>query len=465
MKKEKIHFVGIGGIGMSAIAKVLVNDNVHITGSNLGENSNVKTLKNLGVKIMLEHDTKNIEDDHTLLVISSAIKEDNPEYIEAKRKNIPIIKRSDMLGRIIKKKRGICISGTHGKTSTTAMIGSILETNGLDPTILNGGIINAYSDNAKIGEGKFIVAESDESDGSFVDMNCEISVVTNIEPEHMEFYKTFKNLKNYFEKFIVQPLSNGGISVICIDSPVVKEIYQKIPNKEKIFTYGTNDAADFKVFNVKESIEGLKFDVICKDGEIIQNIFMPMHGEHNTINILAAITIAKHLKIPNNIIKNGLANCFGVQRRFTRVGKVNNTNIIDDYAHHPTEIKATIKGAKAIIDTEKNKVVTVFQPHKYTRTRDLFEEFCEAFFDSDTLILADIYSANQDPIPGITLQKLAEGIRNKGHKNVIELKDEKELTKLLAKNVKNGDIIMCLGAGSISSWSRKLAVELKKIVG
>lgn len=466
MDKKKIHFIGIGGIGMSAIAKVLLHDGVEITGSDFGEDKNVQALKKMGVEIAKGHSPENIKDDHTLVIRSTAIKDDNIEVVTAKKKNIPVIKRSAMLGRIIKQKKGICISGTHGKTSTTAIVGEVLEAGGFDPFIINGGIINNYGSNIKVGYGDYVVAESDESDGSFVDMCCKIAVVLNIEEEHMEFYKTFSNVKKYFTKFIIQAIDRGGIAVVCNDSETVREICDKLPEKErkKVITYGFEDGADYQAKNVKQTIDGLYFDVKTKSGKVLKNLFLPMYGLHQAQNSLAGIAIGEYLEMSGEEIEKGLANCFGVQRRFTRVGKVKDISIIDDYAHHPTEIMATIKTAKGLIDSKKNNVFVVFQPHKYTRTQDLFYEFCHAFFDADILVLADIYATNQEPIEGVNRENLARCIRKAGHKQVIELEDEKELPKVVAKNIKSGDIILCLGAGSISSWSRKLPAQLEEYI-
>jgi UDP-N-acetylmuramate--alanine ligase len=451
---------------MSAIAKVLLHDGVEITGSDLGENENVKTLKKMRVDIVRGHSVENIRDDHTLVIRSSAIKDDNIEVLEAEKKNIPVIKRSAMLGYLVKERKGICISGTHGKTSTTAIVGEVLEAGGLDPTIINGGIINNYNSNIKLGKGNYLVAESDESDGSFVDMRCKIAVVTNIEEEHMEFFKTFDNVKKYFTKFITQAIDREGIAVVCTDNETVREVCDKLPEKERlgVITYGFEDGVDYQAKNIKQTIDGLYFDVEKKSGKVLKNVFLPMYGIHQVQNSLVAIAIGEYLKMSEEEIINGLSKCLGVQRRFTKAGVVKDVHIIDDYAHHPTEVMATIKTAKGLVNPEKNRVLVVFQPHKYTRTQDLFYEFCHAFIDADILVLADIYSANQKPIKGVNRENLAKCIRNVGHKNVIELEDEKELPKVVAKNIKSGDIVLCLGAGTISDWSRKLPTQLKEYI-
>ena len=379
-------------------------------------------------------------------------------------------------------KQGITVAGTHGKTSTTAMIAVLLESAGLDPIVINGGIINYFGSNAKFGEGKFVVAESDESDASFVDLPSFIGVVNNIEPEHLEFYGgDFELVKTYYQKYITQ-IPASGLVAMCIDDSEVKKLYQNLSATQKnLASLSIDDEnADYFGFNISLAASGLKFDVKIKsNGEssfylgegssrqqkmvrVIKDIKMPAYGIHNVKNALAPVAIGTFLGLSEEKIKEGLANYSGVQRRFTKTGEVNGITIIDDYGHHSTEIKAVFKAARAILPN--HKLIVVFQPHKYTRTRDLFNEFCNAFTDVDTVIIADIYSAGQDPIAGITSDVLIEGIKKTGHKNVLRLNSENDLPQLIKEHAKSGDMVVCIGAGSISNWAHSLPQKLKEIL-
>ena len=461
----KIHFIGIGGIGMSAIALILQRIGCQIQGSDLAQNNNTKILEEKGIKCFVGHREENLTDDVILVVETSIVKPTNPELIKAKAKNIPVIRRADMLAQIMQEKQGITVSGTHGKTSTTAMIAVLLESAGLDPMVINGGIINYFGSNAKFGEGEFLVAESDESDASFVDLPSFIGVINNIEPEHLEFYGgDFEKVKTYYKKYATQ-IPKNGLLAMCIDDAEVKQLYQNLsPTQNNIASLSIADQnADFFGYDFSFDVSGLKFSVkIKKTGYAIKNIKMPAYGMHNIKNALAAVAIGIFLNLNEEQIKQGLISYSGVKRRFTKTGEVNGVTIIDDYGHHPTEIEAVFKAARAILPN--HKLIVVFQPHKYTRTRDLFNEFCNAFSDVDVVIIAHIYSAGQDPIAGAGQNDLIVGIQKAGHKNVIKLNSENDLPKIIKEQAKSGDMVICIGAGSISNWANDLPEKLQKIV-
>jgi UDP-N-acetylmuramate--alanine ligase len=469
IKQQKlIHFVGIGGIGMSALAFILREWQINVQGSDLKENYLTPKLQKVGVKYFVGHDEKNISPDVSLVVQTSIIKSTNPEILVAKKLGIKIITRAELLAIIMQNYQSITISGTHGKTSTTGMVAMMLETNNFDPTIINGGIIHHFNSNSKIGRSKYLVAESDESDASFVNLPSFIGAITNLEPEHLEFAGyggDFSKQQKCFEKYVEQ-IPAEGISILGIDSPEVFKIYQKFKtSKSNLVSYAINpdnfSHADIIAKNIIVDISGITFDIKFKNGEEISQIHMPIYGEHNASNALVAVAIAKYFNLNNQQIKNGLASFTGVKQRFTKVGTFNQTTIIDDYGHHPTEIKATLKGAKNLV--KNNQLICVFQPHKYTRVRDLFQEFCLAFEYADIVIVCDIYSASQSPIEGITQDAIIEGIKKTGHKKVLKLNHENELAKLLIKEIKQGDLILCTGAGTISSWANSLEEQLKKL--
>jgi len=461
----KIHFVGIGGIGMSAIALILKQIGCDVQGSDLSSNNNIINLESNGIKCFIGHSADNITDDVALIVETSIVKTDNPEIIQAKAKNIPIIRRADMLAAIMQEKLGITVAGTHGKTSTTAMIAVLLASAGLDPTVINGGIINYFGSNAKFGDGEFLVAESDESDASFVDLPSFIGVVNNIEPEHLEFYNgDFELVKNYFRRYVMQ-IPDNGLGVLFIDDLEVKKLYDDvILHKSNIVSLSINDVnADFFGFDFSFAANGLQFCVKIKQtGQIIKDIKMPIYGVYNIKNALAPVAIGVFLGLDELQIKQGLASYSGVQRRFTKVGEVDGITIIDDYGHHPTEIQATFKAARTIL--ANNQLIAVFQPHKYTRTRDLFDEFCHSFVDVDIVIIADIYSAGQQPIEGFTADNLVDRIKRIGHKNVIKLNSENDLPQIIKEQARAGDMVICIGAGSISKWANDLPEKLREIV-
>jgi len=468
-QQSKIHFIGVGGIGMSALAFILRQWNVKVQGSDLRENYLTEKLKNAGVTYFVGHDAKNIDSEVSLVVQTSIIKTDNPEILEAQKRNILIITRAQMLALIMQEYIGITVAGTHGKTSTTGMISVLLDDAGLKPTVINGGIIHYFQSNSKIGEGKYLVAESDESDASFVSLPTKIGVVTNVEAEHLEFagYQgSFDKQKACFEQY-VQQIAEDGICAICIDDFEANKIYQKYKiSKKNLLSYSINQQligiADLVAKNITMDISGLTFDVVFKNGQEIKAIKMPIYGKHNACNALSAIAVAKFLGLDDNKIKQGLAKFNGVKQRFTKVGEFNGVSIIDDYGHHPTEIKTTLKGARDLVG-KNQQVICVVQPHKYSRVRDLFDEFCKAFFDADIVIVADIYSASQAPIAGINQDSLIAGIKKAGHKNVIKLVSENDLAGMLKPLIKSGDLVFCCGAGTITAWVAKLQHQLENL--
>jgi UDP-N-acetylmuramate--alanine ligase len=420
IKKQKlIHFVGIGGIGMSALAFILRKWQIAVQGSDLKENYLTPKLKEAGVQYFVGHDEKNITSQVSLVVQTSIIKTNNPEILTAQKLGIKIITRAQLLAIIMQDYKSITVSGTHGKTSTTGMVAMMLESNNFDPTIINGGIIHHFNINSKIGHGEYLVAESDESDASFVNLPSFIGAITNIEPEHLEFAGyggDFSKQVKCFEQYVEQ-IPAEGICILCIDSPQVEKIFDKYKNsKSNLVTYSITKNADIMAKNIVVDINGTSFDIEFKNGEKINNIKMPTYGEHMASNALVAVAIAKYFNLTNQQIKNGLASFTGVKQRFTKVGTFNQATIIDDYGHHPTEIKATLKGAKNLV--KNHQLICVFQPHKYTRVRDLFQEFCLAFEFADIVIVCDIYSASQTPIEGITQDAIIEGIKKTGHKKV-----------------------------------------------
>ena len=457
-----IHFVGIGGIGMSGIAEILRNLGYSVTGSDLAENSNVTRLRNLGIKVAIGHSAENIGDAE-FVVVTSAAKSDNPEIKAATTRLIPIVRRAEMLAELMRLKSSIAVAGTHGKTTTTSMVAALLEAANMDPTVINGGIINSLGTNAHLGSGDWIVVEADESDGSFIKLPATIGIITNIDPEHLDYYETFENIKSAFTTF-VQNLPFYGFAVLCVDHPTVQEIIPKLSDR-RIVTYGLSPLAEVRAINLQLGSDGAKFDVSVRDrksGErrLISSVTLPMYGEHNICNSLAAMAVAMGLGIDDATIIKGLANFTGVMRRFTRTGAANGVVIIDDYGHHPVEICAVLKAART---ASKGRVIAVVQPHRYSRLRDLFKEFCLAFNDADAVIVAPVYAAGESPIEGINGEALALGLRNHGHREVSFLARPEELAELVNSMTKSGDMVVCLGAGSITNWAYELPKSLERI--
>ena len=461
----RFHFVGIGGIGMSGIAEILLQSGYLVQGSDINPTKITKRLNKLGAKIFIGHNSGNINQAN-IIVYSSAITEKNPELIEAKKLSIPIVHRSEMLGELMRLKQSIAVAGTHGKTTTTSLISKLLEQNNMDPTIINGGIISSLASNAKLGEGKWMVVEADESDGSFSRLIPTIAIVTNIDLEHMDFHKTESNLEKAFTNFI-SSIPFYGFATVCIDHPRIQKILAKVTNK-KIITYGYSPNADIRAINTRFVDGKMIFDVSYKDKvekntSFIKNIIFSMIGYHNVLNALAAISVALELGISITIIKKSLNSFSGVQRRFQFITKIDNAKIYDDYGHHPEEIKAALSAAKLI--KNNSKILAIFQPHRYTRLKNHFEEFCSSFNDADKVILLNIYAAGEKKLINYENTDLEEGIRNYGHKNVESLKDDEKIFEKIFKNLKNFDIIIFLGAGNITNIANSLSKKIKTLRG
>jgi len=456
-----IHFVGIGGIGMSGIAEILLAFGFKVSGSDITENNNVKRLKAKGAEIFVGHVASNIGENVAAVVISSAIKKNNPELKMAIARKIPIVHRSEMLAELMKLKKSISIAGTHGKTTTTSLVATIFETALLDPTVINGGIINLYQSNAKFGSGDYVIVESDESDGSFLRLPSDIVVVTNIDEEHMEHYKTKEILYQSFKDF-VQNIPFYGLGVICYDHPVARKLLKDVKNRELI-SYGFSRGADVRAINVEHLKGRERFDVVAKIGEkqlTIENVELAIFGEHNILNALAAISVALRIGINVEAITTALVNFSGVKRRFTRVGNVKGAEIIEDYGHHPVEIAKVLKAARYIAD---NRVIAVFQPHRYSRVKNLFTGFCQCFTDADVVFITDIYAASEKEIKGVDKHSLVKGIKKHGKKGeVFALSSPEEIKDYLAKNLTAGDYVVFLGAGNINQWAYDLYNSFQK---
>jgi UDP-N-acetylmuramate--alanine ligase len=454
-----IHFVGIGGIGMSGIAEILHNLGYSIQGSDIAESANVQRLRNLGIDISIGHDGSNLKKSE-VIVISSAVKSDNPEVVEARARLIPVVPRAEMLAEIMRLKWGIAVAGTHGKTTTTSIIAAVMDAGQFDPTVINGGIINAYGTNARLGDGDWIVVEADESDGTFMKLPATIAVVTNIDPEHLDHYGDFDTLKAAFVTF-VQNIPFYGFATMCIDDPEVQALISAVSDR-RIVTYGLSPQADIRATEISADPAGSHFNVIVSNRITSTSVdlgrfTMPMVGHHNIRNALAAIAIAQEMGIEADVLRQALNDFSGVKRRFTRTGVVNDVTIIDDYGHHPVEIAAVLAAART--STRRN-VIAVVQPHRYSRVRDLFDEFCTCFNDADTVIVADIYPAGEAPIPGIDRDALVDGIRTRGHRHVLALPDADSLPSLVANLARPDDFVICLGAGNITAWANDLPAAL-----
>lgn len=444
-----IHFIGIGGIGMSGIAEILHRLGYQVRGSSDQENSNTRRLKDMGVTVQIGHDPEIVRG-AAVVVTSTAIQPSNVELLAAIEMKIPVIPRAEMLGELMRLRPSIAVSGTHGKTTTTSLVASLLEEASMDPTVVNGGIINAYGTNARLGQGQWIVVEADESDGSFNKLFPTLAIVTNIDEDHMDFFKSLDEIQGAFENF-VEKIPFYGLAVLCGDHPNVLKLSKKITDR-RVVTYGLREGVDVQGLNLTYSAQGSHFDVKSPWGEI-KDITVSMVGEHNVLNALSAITIALHLGIQPDVIRSALLKFQGVQRRFTLRGVVNGVSIIDDYGHHPVEIKAVLKSARSLT---QGKVIAVVQPHRYSRLKALFEEFKTCFEDADHVIVTPVYSAGEEPIPGMEGSNLAEALQAKG----TFINDPAELTEIIAKLTNSGDYVVCLGAGSITQWAKELPQHL-----
>jgi UDP-N-acetylmuramate--alanine ligase len=449
---KNIHFVGIGGIGMSGIAEVLLNLGYHISGSDTKETEVTRRLRSLGCEISYGHRKENLKQ-ADVVVTSSAICQGNPEVEAAEERLVPVIPRAEMLAELMRMKIGIAIAGTHGKTTTTSLIATVLAAGGLDPTVVIGGRLNSIGSNARLGQGEFLVAEADESDGSFLKLMPTIAVVTNIDPEHLDYYKGIDEIKETFLCFL-DKIPFFGLAVLCLDHPNIQSLLPKV--KKRFTTYGLTTQADFQA---KEIVfEGLStsFDVVHQHQEI-GRLRLRMPGLHNVYNALATLATTFELDIPFNVVQEALRDFSGIQRRFQIKGEKKGILVVDDYGHHPVEIMATLKAART---GWGKRIIVVFQPHRYTRTQALFKDFLTAFYDADILILTDIYPAGEDRIEGVEARDLFEGLREYGHKNVTYLADKKEIVEHLLRIIATGDLVITLGAGDIWQVSDELVKRL-----
>jgi UDP-N-acetylmuramate--alanine ligase len=451
-----IHLIGIGGIGMSGIAEILHSLGHKVQGSDMKESNNTLRLKELGIPLFIGHDSNNLKG-VAIIVPSSDVKPSNIELITAKQQNIPVIPRSEMLAELMRFKATISIAGTHGKTTTTSLVGALLAAGNLDPTIINGGIINSLKTNARIGDGNWMVVEADESDGTFIKLPSTIGIITNIDPEHMSHFGTFENLTRSFLQF-AQQVPFYGFSILCTDHPVVRSLIPHITNRRYI-TYGIDNEANCMASNITALSSGMQFTVTYKK-IILKDLHLPLHGHHNVLNCLAAIIVALELNISEKTIRQALSEFQGVKRRFTQIGVVQGITIIDDYGHHPTEIAAVLKAARAI--TEK-QVIAVVQPHRFSRVKDLFPEFTQCFKDADQIIIAPIYAAGETPIEGVTHKALKQAVKDHFKGPIHTIERPEELAALIHKIASPGDYVICLGAGTISEWAHQLPLNLEAL--
>ncbi len=450
-----IHFVGIGGIGMSGIAEVLLNLGYQVQGSDLKDSKITERLESLGAKIFIGQRAENLESAE-VVVISSAIKSGNPELDAARMAGLPVVRRAEMLAELMRMKSNVAIAGTHGKTTTTTMVATLLDAGGIDPTVINGGIIHAYGSNARMGQGEWMVVEADESDGTFNRLPATIAIVTNIDPEHMEHWGSIENLRKGFYDF-VSNIPFYGIAVCCTDHPEVQALVGKITDR-RVVTYGFNAQADVRVLNLTYKAGVAHFDIALQQSEqVITGCTLPMPGDHNVSNALSAVAVALHLGMSHDDIRAALAGFKGVNRRFTKVGEVNGVTIIDDYGHHPVEITAVLKAARQASD---GRVIAVHQPHRYTRLSSLFEDFCTCFNDADVVAIAEVYAAGEDPIAGASRDDLVAGLIRHGHRHARAIVSEDDLERLVREQAKSGDIVVCLGAGTLSTWAHGLPARL-----
>ena len=457
-----IHFVGIGGIGMSGIAEILHNLGYQVQGSDVADGGNVQRLRGLGIPVEIGHRAENLGTAQ-VVVISSAVKKDNPEVVAARSRLLPVVRRAEMLGELMRLKWAIAVAGTHGKTTTTSMIGALLDAAQLDPTVINGGIINAYGTNARLGAGEWMVVEADESDGTFVRLPATIAVVTNIDPEHLDFYGNFEAVQQAFETFVGN-IPFYGFAALCIDHPVVQGMIPKL-SERRIVTYGMSPQADIRAVNIDIGPNGARYDVVITDrlhetSRTIAGIKLPMFGQHNVQNSLAAIAVAEEMGLGDDVVRTAFAGFKGVKRRFTKTGEARGVTVIDDYGHHPVEIAAVLRAARS---AASGSVIAVVQPHRYTRLKDLFAEFCTCFNDADTVLVADVYAAGEPPIEGVSRDALIAGLRARGHRHAEALPSPAELAPLVRGLAKPGDFVVCLGAGSITNWAQSLPGELEKL--
>jgi UDP-N-acetylmuramate--alanine ligase len=457
-----LHFVGIGGIGMSGIAEVLHNLGYQVQGSDLADGANVRRLCELGIPVAIGHEAGNLGAAE-VVVISSAVKSDNPEVAAARARRLPVVRRAEMLAELMRLKWSLAVAGTHGKTTTTSMIGALFEEAQLDPTVINGGIINAYGTNTRLGAGDWMVVEADESDGTFTRLPATIAIVTNIDPEHLDFYGNFDALRQAFESFVGN-IPFYGFAALCIDHPVVQGMIPRLSDR-RVLTYGSSPQADIRAVDIRLGRDGARFDAVISDAlsdraRTVPELFLPMFGQHNVQNSLAAVAVAEALGLGDEALRVALRNFRGVKRRFTKTGEWNGVTVIDDYGHHPVEIAAVLKAARAIVE---GKVIAVVQPHRFTRVLHLFDGFCRCFNDADIVLVADIYPAGEAPIEGVTREAVVAGLIEHGHRKVRALADPRDLAPLVSEVARPGDMVVCLGAGSITNWANSLPGELARL--
>ncbi|WP_068092579.1 UDP-N-acetylmuramate--L-alanine ligase [Novosphingobium rosa] len=453
-----IHFVGIGGIGMSGIAEVMANLGYTVQGSDIAEGYVVEGLRQRGIKVMIGHAAENLGD-AAVVVTSTAVKRDNPEVAAALEHRVPVVRRAEMLAELMRLKNTVAVAGTHGKTTTTSMVAALLDAGGVDPTVINGGIINSYGSNARLGASDWMVVEADESDGSFLRLDGTIAVVTNIDPEHLDHYGSFDRVKQCFVEFI-ENVPFYGAAVLCIDHPEVQAIIPKVRDR-RVITYGFSAQADVRGENVTPYPGGNRFTAVLRqrDGSFrrIEGIELPMPGRHNVQNALAAVAVAVEMGVADELIRGGFAKFGGVKRRFTKVGEVDGATIIDDYGHHPVEIRAVLAAAR---ESVQNRVIAVVQPHRFTRLRDHLDDFAAAFNDADIVYAAPVYAAGEQPIEGVDSAAMVQGIKARGHRSAHLIDGADALAGTLADVIQPGDMVVCLGAGDITKWAAGLAAAI-----
>ena len=459
-KSELIHFVGIGGIGMSGLALIMNELGFNVQGSDISNNKNIERLKKNRINIFIGHKSKNINKS-TIVVVSSAIKKNNSELLKAKKRKIPIYKRGDMLAHVVSLMRNVVVAGSHGKTTTTSLISSIFSAAKIDPTIINGGVLNSFGNSAKLGKSNWCILESDESDGSFLKIPPTYSIVTNIDKEHLDFYKSLNNLKKQFSDFIEKTPSFGK-SFICIDDANNRKILKNIKNVN-LSTYGTNKNSNFQILNIVQNKDYSKFDlkisIVGAKPRFIKNIIVPIIGIHNIRNSTAAIAVANSIGIPNNVIKKSLKKFQGVQRRFTKIFSFQNIPFFDDYAHHPTEIKEVLNGVRQVY--KDKEIVCIFQPHRISRVKNLHEEFSRSFVKADTVVLCPIYKAGENINLGFSYNYFSKKIIKNSKVNLIQINNNIDLARFTKQNIYGNKIVIGMGAGSISNWIRELPNLLK----
>jgi UDP-N-acetylmuramate--alanine ligase len=454
-----VHFIGIGGIGMSGIAEVLHNLGYEVQGSDQADGGNVQRLRAKGIPVSVGHKAENLGDAE-VVVVSTAIRQDNPEMVEARERHLPIVRRAEMLAELMRFRKAIAIGGTHGKTTTTSMVGTLLEAGGMDPTVINGGIINAYGTNARMGAGDWMVVEADESDGTFLKLPADVAIITNIDPEHLDHYGSFDNVRAAFRSF-VENVPFYGFGVMCLDHPEVQALVARITDR-KVITYGANPQADVRFFDVVAKGGKNHFSVEIRerkggDAVVIRDLVLPMPGRHNVSNATAAIAVAHELGIGPEAIRAGLAGFGGVKRRFTHTGTWNGVEIFDDYGHHPVEIAAVLRAAR---ESASGKVIAIKQPHRFTRLHDLFDDFCSCFNDADMVMIAPVYAAGEAPIEGVSGEALVAALKAGGHRNARFISGAPEIAPIIAEAARPGDYVVFLGAGSITQWAYALPGEL-----